>query len=81
MFDTHYPCPRISIDTKRTNRGTLANSTHPLTPLEMSMAKMTPARDDKLDKKAGIKEGSKKDKAMDKKRGVPEMPFKPKAKK
>lgn len=45
------------------------------------MAKMTPARDDKLDKKAGIKEGSKKDKALDKKRGVPEMPFKPKAKK
>lgn len=34
--------------------------------------KMTDALDDKLDKKAGIKEGSKKDKALDKKRGVPE---------
>lgn len=43
--------------------------------------KMTAAKDDKMDKKAGIKEGSKRDKALDKKRGVPELPFKPKAKK
>jgi hypothetical protein len=36
------------------------------------MAKMTDAKDDRMDKKAGIKENSKKDKALDKKRGVPE---------
>jgi hypothetical protein len=35
------------------------------------MAKMTPAMDAKMDKKAGVKPGSKKDDAMDKKRGVP----------
>jgi hypothetical protein len=39
------------------------------------MKKFTAAMDDKMDKKAGIKEGSKKDKALDKKRGVPEMPM------
>lgn len=32
--------------------------------------KMTAAKDKALDKKAGIKPGSKKDKALDKKRGV-----------
>lgn len=48
------------------------------------MAKFTMAKDAKADKKAGIKEGSKKDMALDKKRGVPEkgakpfMPFKKK---
>jgi hypothetical protein len=36
------------------------------------MAKFTDAMDDKMDKKAGIKEGSKRDIALDKKRGVPE---------
>lgn len=36
------------------------------------MAKMTDARDDKMDKKANIKEGSAKDRALDKSRGVPE---------
>ena len=36
------------------------------------MAKMTDAKDDRMDKKAGIKEASKQDKALDKKRGVPE---------
>lgn len=35
---------------------------------------MTDKQDDKMDKKAGIKEGSKKDMALDKKRGVPEDP-------
>lgn len=34
--------------------------------------KYTEKSDDKADKKAKIKEGSKKDKALDKKRGVPE---------
>lgn len=34
--------------------------------------KWTRATDDKADKKAGIKEGSKRDKQLDKKRGVPE---------
>lgn len=33
--------------------------------------KMSPAKDDRLDRKAGIKEGSKKDNALDKARGVP----------
>lgn len=33
--------------------------------------KMTPAQDAAMDKKAGIKPGSKKDDALDKKRGVP----------
>lgn len=40
----------------------------------MATKKMTEAKDDKLDKKAGIKEGSARDKALDKKRGVPEKP-------
>lgn len=35
--------------------------------------KFTEASDDKADKKAGIKEGSKKDKALDAARGVPEV--------
>jgi hypothetical protein len=38
--------------------------------------KWTPGMDAKADKKAGIKDGSKKDNALDKKRGVPLMPFK-----
>lgn len=38
--------------------------------------KYTEASDDVADKKAGIKENSKKDKALDKKRGVPELPVK-----
>lgn len=38
--------------------------------------KWTDASDDKMDKKAGIKEGSKKDMAIDKKRGVPENDMK-----
>ena len=33
--------------------------------------KMSEAMDDKKDKKAGIKENSKKDSALDKKRGLP----------
>ena len=37
----------------------------------MMKMKMTEKRDDKMDKKAGIKENSKKDMALDKKRGVP----------
>ena len=42
---------------------------------------MTEAMDDRMDKKAGIKENSKADIALDKKRGVPaEMPM-PKSKK
>jgi len=35
------------------------------------MAKMTEMQDDKLDKKLGIKETTKKDSALDKKRGLP----------
>lgn len=42
----------------------------------MAKAKWTEAKDDKADRKAGIKENSKADKAMDKKRGVPELPVK-----
>lgn len=37
----------------------------------MATKKWTPAADMKADKKAGIKDGSKKDNALDKKRGVP----------
>ena len=36
--------------------------------------KMTEKQDDKLDRKAGIKEGSPRDKTLDKQRGVPEKP-------
>lgn len=32
--------------------------------------RMSPSRDDRMDKKAGIKPGSKRDQALDKKRGV-----------
>jgi hypothetical protein len=39
---------------------------------QMATKKMTDTLDDKLDKKAGVKEGSKKDMTLDKKRGVPE---------
>jgi hypothetical protein len=42
----------------------------------MATKKWTEAKDDRADKKAGIKEGSKKDMALDKKRGVPEKPMK-----
>lgn len=45
--------------------------------MEKTMAtkpKMTEARDDRMDKKAGIKENSPRDVALDKKRGVPEKP-------
>lgn len=35
-------------------------------------SKMTEAADDRADKKAGIKEGSKKDRALDKSRGIAE---------
>lgn len=38
----------------------------------MATKKMTQKADDKLDKKQGIKEGSKKDLALDKKRGITE---------
>jgi hypothetical protein len=38
-------------------------------------------KDDKADKKAGIKENTSKDKALDKKRGVPEVAVKTKPKK
>lgn len=38
----------------------------------MATKKWTDMKDDKADKKAKIKEGSKKDVALDKKRGVPE---------
>lgn len=37
----------------------------------MAGKKYTAASDDKADKKAGIKEGSKRDNALDRKRGVP----------
>jgi hypothetical protein len=37
--------------------------------------KWTPAADTLADKKAGVKDGSKKDAALDKKRGVPEPKF------
>ncbi len=40
--------------------------------------KITPKMDDRMDRKAGIKEGSKRDNALDRKRGVPIE--KPKAK-
>ncbi len=33
--------------------------------------KITPKMDDRMDRKAGIKEGSKRDNALDRKRGVP----------
>lgn len=44
----------------------------------MASKRMTPAQDDALDKKKGIKENSKKDMALDKKRGISDdaMPFK-----
>lgn len=45
------------------------------------MAKMTEKRDDKMDRKAGIKENSKKDLALDKKRGLNEDKKKAPAKK
>lgn len=38
---------------------------------EMLMAKMTEAQDKRLDRKAGIKEGSARDNALDRKRGLP----------
>lgn len=38
------------------------------------MAKMTPKQDAASDRKAGIKEGSKRDNALDRKRGVPVKP-------
>ena len=34
--------------------------------------KMTAARDDAMDKRAGVREGSARDKALDARRGVPE---------
>ncbi len=40
----------------------------------MATKPMTKAMDDRLDKKAGIKEGSPRDNALDKKRGVPLSP-------
>ena len=58
--------------------GSLPSFTAPPRPMNMPnmglgnapKPKMTLAKDRKLDKKAGIKEGSKKDNALDKKRGV-----------
>lgn len=45
------------------------------------MPKMSEKRDDKMDRKAGIKENSKKDLALDKKRGLNEDKKKAPAKK
>ena len=47
----------------------------------MAGKKWTPEADAKADKKAGLKQGGKKDDALDKKRGVPAKPFKPFGKK
>jgi hypothetical protein len=49
----------------------------------MPPKKWTPAADTAADRKAGIKEGSKRDNALDKKRGVPivVVAVKPKGKK
>jgi hypothetical protein len=44
----------------------------------MAKKPWTEAADDAADKRAGIKEGSKKDMALDRKRGVPEKPSKKK---
>jgi hypothetical protein len=45
----------------------------------MATKKMTEAKDEKMDKKAGVKEGSRRDTAMDKKAGIKE-PAAPKRK-
>ncbi len=42
----------------------------------MAAKRMTPKMDAKMDRKAGIREGSAKDNMLDKKRGVPMRPMK-----